>query len=176
MSSESLQSLREVILFSFGRAYTDYMVGLIEGKPDLFNDFMTIYLANEEPVSRRAAWPIDVYSEQHPEALLPYLGTMVEKLPSFKHDGMKRHTLRMLHRSPLPHDNLGQFINHCFDLLISPTESASVKVYCMEILYRLTKTEPDLKKELADSIEWRMNEETPGFKVRGKRILKELYR
>jgi hypothetical protein len=46
----------------------------------------------------------------------------------------------------------------------------------MEILYRITRIEPDLKKELADSIEWRMNEETAGFKNRGQKMINRLYR
>jgi hypothetical protein len=45
----------------------------------------------------------------------------------------------------------------------------------MEILYRISQVEPDMKKELADSIEWRMNEETAGFRNRGQKLLKKLY-
>ena len=176
MSPDPLNPLKEIILFSFGRAYTDYMVGLIEGKPELFADFMTIYFANEEPVSRRAAWAIDNYAERHPEVLEPYLEIMVEALSGFGHSALKRHTLRMLSRSPLPKENLGKLINICFDLLVSPPEAPSIKVYCMEILYRVSESEPDLKKELADSIEWRMNEESAGFRSRGRKILKDLYR
>jgi hypothetical protein len=59
--------------------------------------------------------------------------------------------------------------------LLSPKEAVAPKVYCMEILYRISQVEPNLKKELADSIEWRLNEESPGFKNRGLKILKKLY-
>jgi hypothetical protein len=175
MSNDSLIPLKQIILSGFGRAYTNYLVGLIKGKPELFNDFMAIYLANEEPVSRRAAWAVDTYAEQYPEMLAPYLEIMVEALASFEHDGLKRHTLRMLSRSQLPKENLGKLINICFDLLVSVPEAPAIKVHCMEILYRVSETEPDLKKELADSIEWRMNEETAGFRARGRKILKDLY-
>jgi hypothetical protein len=40
----------------------------------------------------------------------------------------------------------------------------------------MSQTEPDLKQELADSIEWRMQEETPGFRNHGSKLLKKLYR
>ena len=82
----------------------------------------------------------------------------------------------MFTRSPLPQKYFGELMNICFDWLISPRESVAVKVYAMEILYRLSEIEPELKKELADSIEWRITEGTPGFKNRGVKTLKKLYK
>ncbi len=58
--------------------------------------------------------------------------------------------------------------------LLHPPYPPAVKVHCMEILYRLSLKEPELRKELIDCIEFRLNEETPGFKNRGLKILKKL--
>jgi hypothetical protein len=44
----------------------------------------------------------------------------------------------------------------------------------MEILYRISEIEPDLKPELADSIRMQMIEGTPGIKCCGRRILDRL--
>jgi hypothetical protein len=82
----------------------------------------------------------------------------------------------MLARSPLPEEQLGLLITLCFDWLTSSKESVAVKMFSMEILYRISQQEPEMKKELADSIEWRMQEETPGFRAHGKKLLKQLYR
>ncbi|MGE5425063.1 MAG: hypothetical protein ACM3N9_06845, partial [Syntrophothermus sp.] len=112
--------------------------------------------------------------EKMPDLLLPWIETMTAGLPSYSHDGMKRVTLRMLMRSPLPIQNLGLLMNTCFDWLTSPDEAVASKVYAMEILYRMSQAEPDLKKELADSIEWRMNEETAGFRSKGRKILQKI--
>jgi len=98
----------------------------------------------------------------------------IEELPYFSHDGLKRHSLRMLSRSPLPSGHLGPLINICFNWLTSAGESVAVKVWCMEIHYRIAQSEPELKKESADSIEWRIQEETAGFRNRGMKILKKL--
>ena len=95
------------------------------------------------------------------------------QLSYFPLDVLKRHSLRMLSRCPLPSGDLGPLINICFNWLTSAGESVAVKVFCMEILYRISQSEPELKKELADSIEWRMQEETAGFKNRGMKILKK---
>ncbi len=83
----------------------------------------------------------------------------------------------MLARSPLPGPMvLGSLINVCFEWLISPLMATAPKMFCMELLYRISETEPDLKQELADSIEWRLAEETPGFRNHGTKLLKTLYK
>jgi len=170
------QKIEEFLNIETSRRNTDLIADLIYQKPELFDELAAIYLRNEEPVSRRAAWVVDTVSEKLPELLSPYLSVIVEKLPYVSHDGLKRHSLRMLSRSPLPAGYLGPLINICFSWLTSAGESVAVKVYCMEILYRIAQSETELKKELADSIELRMHEETAGFRNRGMKILKKLYK
>jgi hypothetical protein len=148
----------------------------VEQRPDLFPDLVAIYLGKEDRSSRVAAWAVDLCVERHPEWILPFIEEMAASLPRFQHDAFKRHTLRMLMRLPLPERELGTLLNTCFEWLTSPSESAAQKVYSMEILYRISQEEPDLQKELADSIRWRLDEETAGFRNRGLKILKKLSR
>jgi len=166
----------ESLLVENSRRNTDMVAEIILKKPELFDELIAIFLRNEEPVSRRAAWIADVVSEKQPRLLESYLEEIVACLTGFTHDGMKRESLRMLARSPLPKEQLGLLINLCFDWLTSVKESVAVKMYSMEILYRISQQEPELKKELADSIEWRMQEETPGFRAHGRKLLKQLNR
>ncbi|MBE0649169.1 MAG: hypothetical protein IH596_15460 [Bacteroidales bacterium] len=97
-------------------------------------------------------------------------------IPRFEHDGMKRHSPRMLARSPLPEENPGLLISLCFGYLLSPAETPAVKVYAMEILYNASCAEPDLRQELIDTIEWRFREESAGVRSRGEKILKRHYK
>ena len=166
--------LRKVINSGQGRAHTDRLVNILETHPEWHNTLINIYLANEEPASRKIAWAIDLYTIENPEIITPYLERAANLLPLFIHDGLRRHTLHILSRSPLPLNCLGNLMNTCFDWLISADHPAAVKVYCMEILYQISLSEPGLRKELADCIELRLNEETPGFRNRGLKILKKL--
>ena len=170
------KKLDDFLLLEMSRRNTDMVADMVFQKPELFAALFQIFLRNEEPVSRRAAWVIDIVTEKYPELIAPHLGRIIEMLSEFHHDGLKRHSLRMLARSPFPsEEEMGLLMNICFDWLLSATEAVAAKVYCMEILYRISQIEPDLKKELADSIEWRMNEETAGFRSRGQKLLKKLY-
>ena len=170
------ESLTDLLMVENSRRNTDLIADIIFNKHALFDELFDIYLRNEEPLSRRAVWVVDTVAEKHPELLDRYLESIVEALPRFEHDGLKRGSLRMLSRSPLPQNHLGELMNMCFDWLVSAKESVAVKVYAMEILYRISQVEPELKKELADSIEWRIAEGTPGFKHRGLKTLKMLYK
>ncbi|MDP1620813.1 MAG: hypothetical protein Q8M08_00595 [Bacteroidales bacterium] len=145
-------------------------------QPAFFTELFAIFAGNQEPASRRAVWVVDTVSEKNPQFIAPFLNDIVDMLPSLGHDGLKRHAMRILARSPLPTNNrLARLIKVSFEWLLSPQEAIATKVHCMEALYRISQTEPDLKKELADSIELRLNEETPGFKNRGQKLLKKLY-
>jgi len=166
--------LEELLQVESSRRITDLISDLILQKPDLFHELMMLFFKDKEPVSRRAAWVADLVSEKHPELVDPYVDEIVSRLKSFTHDGMKRESLKMLIHGPLPKEKLGLLISVCFDWLTSGKESVAVKMFSMEILYRISQQEPDMKQELADSIEWRMQEETPGFRSHGKKLLKLL--
>jgi len=177
MGNQTKEEIIKVVERGFGREYADQLIEILKQRPGLFDDMMEVYFANEEPVSRRIAWSIDIYTEEvDPDALLPYVEKICTHLPEFQHDGLKRHSLRMLSRAPLPEENFGRLISICFDFLVSPTESPAVKAHAMEILYRAVQVEPDLRQELIDSIEWRLQEESVGVRNRGQKILAKLYR
>lgn len=166
--------LKNLIGFSMGRDHADKLVEIIRSHPEWHELIIDIYLSDEEPYSRKIAWAIDLYAEEDPDFVIPYREEIAGKLASFSHPALKRHGLHILSRIPLPEENLGTLANLCFEWLLEPGLPAAIKVYSMEVLFRITLTEPDLRKELADCIEIRLSEETPGFRNRGEKILKKL--
>jgi hypothetical protein len=151
------QSLSDLLLVETSRRNTDLIAGLVYQKPEVFNELIDIFLLNEEPVSRRAAWVVDTVSREIPDLIKPqHLEKLTGMLEVFSHDGLRRHSLCIISRFPIADSLRGVLIKTCFDWLLTPNEPAAVKVYCMEILFRISFTEPEIRNELADSIEWRM--------------------
>ena len=74
------ESIESILLLEMSRRNTDSVVGLLEQKPAIFPDLFNIFIRLEEPVSRRAAWALDIYSEAHPAELAPYLDFIIDKL------------------------------------------------------------------------------------------------
>ena len=169
--------MEKLLVPGSGRASTDLVVRLIRERPELFPDLLGLYLEDREPVSRKAAWVLDVATEQDPALAAPLLDTIAKLLPSFRNGAMKRHSLRILSRYPLPKEELlGPLIVSCFEWLLSPAEPPAVKVFCMEILLKAAVQEPGLRHELAESLLWRLDEESAGFKSRAGRVLQTLSR
>ncbi len=169
-------SLEQLLMQEMSRRNMDQVVMLVRQNRVIFDELFGIFLKHEEPVSRRAAWVIDLASEEEPDLLADYLESLVYNLPRCRHDGMKRHSLRMLARSPLPsEDTLGRLISVCFDWLLAAGTPVAVKVHSIDILYRAAMTEPELQRELADVISWRMEEESAGFRNKAAKTLKKLH-
>ncbi len=169
------ETLENLLSRELSRRNIDSVVALIEQQPRIFGEVFRIFIRDEGSTSRRAAWAADIFSEDHPDSLSPLLPELWASFYKFGHDGMKRHSLRMIARSPLPQgEHLGILVSTCFDWLLSPMVAVAPKVHCMDILYRISELEPDLKKELADSIEWRILEESPGFRCHGNKLLTRL--
>jgi hypothetical protein len=169
-------NFRELLLKGNSRSYTDFVADIVTRRPELISELWEIYLSMEEPVSRRAAWVIDTASENKPHWVEPFLVPLIEKLPLFDHDGLKRHALRMISRLPFPTGSEGALMNISFGWLISATESVAVKMYSIQILYRLSQTEPDILQELYDTIEFQMADGTPGFRSIGSKMMSDIDR
>jgi len=165
---------KELLLKGNSRSYTDFVADIVNKRPELVADLWEIYFSMEEPVSRRAAWIIDTASEKKPEWVLPFLPDLIKKLPALNHDGLKRHGLRMIARLPFPESYEGELMNITFEWLLSITESVAVKMYCIQILYRLSAYEPDILQELYDTIEFQMTESTPGFRSIAVKTMKQI--
>ncbi|MCX6240303.1 MAG: hypothetical protein NTX43_00630 [Bacteroidetes bacterium] len=168
------EELKKIINSSKGRKHTDYLVEILRTHPEWHDCLLDIYLSDEEPFSRRLVWAIDLYSMENTGIVTPYLETIAKMLPLFSHDGLRRHSLHILSRFPLPETELGSLTSICFDWLMKPGYPAAIKVHCMEILYHISLSVPEISKELSECIEFRLNEETPGFKNRGLKILKNI--
>lgn len=172
-----METLEDLLLLEMSRRNTDMVANMVLASQKLFDPLMSIYLKGDDPANRRAAWVTDIVTETRPEWILPYIDKLAAMTPQFGHDALRRHALRILSRSPLPGEEvLGVLIDHCFRLITSPSPVIAPKIFSMDLLYRISQQEPDLKQELADSIEWRMQEESPGFKNKGARLLKQLYK
>ena len=109
--------LRKLMIAEMSMRNTDFVKDIVLSRPDLFKELIKLSLLNEEPISRRAMWVVDVASEEKHEVLLPYLNDLIASLESFKHDGLKRHVLRMLNRYEISLDEFMPILDLCFKLI-----------------------------------------------------------
>lgn len=169
-----MKEIEYLLLREQSRANTDQVIEIVLARPDIFEKLWEMMLLNQDPLSRRAAWAADYCAEIHPEFLENKIESLAARVVQFDSDGLKRHSLRMLARSPLPVENLGILADACFNWLQSSVESVAVKMYSMVILHRISDNIPEIRRELYDIIDIQMGEATPGFRNMGQKIMKKL--
>jgi hypothetical protein len=169
-----MSELRSLLMTEMSRRNTDFVKDIALSNPPLFDELVKLSLLNEEPVSRRAMWVVDVASEEMPDLLLPHIPDLIASLESFKHDGLKRHVLRMLNRYNLNLDEFMPILDLCFHYMSSGDESVAVRFQAMDLLHSMSEKEPALKHELISTIELQMQEGSPGIKNQSRKKLKLL--
>lgn len=152
--------------------------GYLVKNPSQIKEALKLVFKDEYPLSMRAANVIEVCSEARPDLVKPYIDEIIQRLPSFKTDGVKRCFLKMISMYDLPDDEekLSILLNCCFEWIMSAEETVAVKVFSLEILYNITQKESDLKQELISVIEDQIPKNSIAFQNRGMKTLKKLYK
>ncbi|MEE4258510.1 MAG: hypothetical protein V2I62_02010 [Bacteroidales bacterium] len=169
-----MSDLRSLLLAEMSRRNTDFIRDIVLSNKALFDELFKLTLLNEEPISRRAMWVVDVASETEPEILLPYINDLINALPGFYHDGLKRHTLRMLSRYDLGIEEFLPILDLCFKYMRSEKESVAVRYQAMHLLYKMSEKEPGLKHEIISTIELQMHDGSSGLGNQCLKLRKKL--
>ncbi|MFC2151109.1 hypothetical protein ACFLSE_01165 [Bacteroidota bacterium] len=172
-------NFRDQLLAELSKRNTDYIASIVDKDEKLFKQIFDLVLTNEQYVSGRAAWVIEVLWLKYPNIVDSYINDMIDFLTQSKYDNQKRHFTKILSTidlNTLDEDRLGILIDRCFSWLEDPIYPTAVKMFSMQIIYNYIKIEPILASELIAIIENQFEDSTPGFKNRGEKLLKELYK
>ena len=105
---------------------------------------------------------------------MTFLKLIVEAFPSFKYDGQKRSSLKILLMFPVTDYDYTKVLNFSFDLLLSNSEPVAVRMFAILILFEITKLEPELKPELKETIELILPQTQKGLQSICRRTLAKL--
>ena len=147
----------------------------IAENPIYLKDLWKICISNAKH-SWRATWILDKVYTIAPDLVRLYIPQMIELIPNLKNESKLRQYLKLISLEPLSKNISGDFINCCFDLLISRTTAIAIKVYAMQILYHFSLQEPDLQNELVLTIQEQMENGSAGYCSRARKIVKKLDR
>lgn len=136
-----------------------------------FKKLFEIYLAGPYRITQRAAYPISICVERHPDLILPHLSQALRFLSTPNiHQAVKRNTLRILKIIVIPQRYHAKIISICFDYLQSKSESIAVKAFSITVLLKIIDTEPALLNELRIIVEDQLPYASPGFISSAKKL------
>jgi len=164
--------LRKQLLLKHSKENTNLIVNHIGDNQKSFNEVIVLLLANDYPLTQRAAWVVGDIARIYPEMIFPHLKDIILNLrkPDV-HDGVKRNTLRILQEIDIPKPLWGETSDICFNFLMSNSEAIATKVFSMTALFNISKHVPEFREELKIIIEDQLPYSRPGFKSRGKKTL-----
>ena len=158
------------------RAIADIAVGLVFDNPVLFKEMVGLCLSEEMPYAPRAARVVSICSLECPELFVPLRNKFISALKHLKNEGVIRSLLKIYVEIPLKLSEKEKSIllNLCFDYLVSETMHVAIKVYSMDILFRLSAELPDIGFELYNILENNISFGSSGYKSKARKIMKAL--
>jgi len=139
-----------------------------------FPALLQLALHEKDPLSWRACWLLDGADEKKPGIAKKYIPRIVESLSELESKGALRSLLRLLSRYDIPEDEQGLLIDLCFSYLVSELYPVAVKAHAMQIIYQHVLIYPELKGELITVIEDQEENNSVGFKSRGRNLIKQM--
>lgn len=134
-------------------------------------------LSENERLAFKASWTLTKVSDKSPDLLNPFIDQIISALSSTKNESVLRSFLRIVSfvdPSGINNGLHGILADYCFLMLRTPDSAVAVKVYAMEILYKLTSIYPEITNELAGAISILMDEKSAALLSRGRSILRRL--
>lgn len=167
---------REQLSSPISKNFLDELVQNVFDNPKDFQHVFQLIFDADNKVAWRAAWACAKVSEKHPDWFSDkQVVEIMEFTISISHGGIHRGCLSILSNLPLPNPIPVDFINACFDWMISPKFPIAVQSLSMKILYSICQREPELSIELKAYLEnVDFENYSAGFNSTRKNILKKL--
>jgi hypothetical protein len=166
--------IKEQLLVEISRINSDYIAAYINRDPKLFKELMDLVFESKHPIPMRASWVASIISDAYPDLLLPYVPKIISQLKNFDHTGVRRNFLRYLATIDIPESIAGGLFDDCYNWLLSRDAPPAVKVHSMQIIYNISRNEPDLLKELSLILDELKHHESAAIRSRSNEIRKKI--
>ena len=103
-----------LLMQQLSRRHVEYVAHCIGDNEKEFARLMNIVLYGKEQVVQRAAWAMDACMEKHPELLSPFVETIIDALPGFTNNGVKRQMVKALAVREIPEKYEGEMVDLSF--------------------------------------------------------------
>lgn len=169
-------SLREDVLRARkGMAFE--ILERIEEEPKLLNDLIEIILSDKHPEAWRAAWILDWYVRTYEkESAQAYINEFIILLDKTENNSLRGRLLKLFQSLNLNVDNIGLLFDVSYRLFYNSNVPSFVTLYSMQILFLITRVEPELKNELIIILEDMIPHLSKSYIKKGaQKMLKKLY-
>lgn len=160
------------------RNTADMATAFLIENPAHINAFIDLTFSEEGKYPMRASRVVFLFFEQTPELSELYLKDILQRMRHLRDTSALRNMLNLMKckLDKLNEENLGILVDMCFKLLENGKSQVAHKAYAMEILYKVSRSIPEIKPELAAVIERSIKHENTACRNTGRKILQKIYR
>jgi hypothetical protein len=173
---DSMKRLAEIIMVEYSRSHAEIIAGIIIKKPELIEELMDIVFSNNDPLSKRAAWPLRIINDRNSNLIIPYISLIVSELPKVSYVSIQRALLAILSSVKIPESCQGELLQITSGLLVDKGTPIASLIFSIEIFYNISKNELELLNELELMIEQLLPYSSAGVRSKGKKILKKIHK
>ncbi len=168
--------IRSILAGNIGKKQVeDISLMLLQDKEEFERVFNMIF-DKEQPIAWHAAWVVEKVSEKVPSSISNKQNLrLINLVLTNNHQGLQRICLSILYNLPIYQPISVEFVNRCFEMMLSPKYSIGVQCLAMRVLFKISEVEKDFKLELLAYLE-NMDDEfySTGFKASKRNVLKSL--
>jgi hypothetical protein len=160
-----------------GRKLADLTASMVYEDPTLIQPLLEVSWSDEYPWCQRASRVLWICSLQDPQLLQPHVSKIINRMGLQKSESVRRNFLKLFYDTDfkLSERDHSLLLDLCYDYLNGPF-SIAVRVYSMDVLYKLTREIPEIQRELYAIIENELPESSAGYKSHGIKIMKKIER
>lgn len=170
----SIENFRKQLLADPSLANTNFIVHVIGGNKEAFDELFTLIYDKNGHVANRATWVVEKCAIKYPRLVEPYLNEIVNQLMVTPFDGSKRLLLKIVSLYPLPEKHEGEIIDACLTWLQSPVEKVALKVYAMQVITDFSEKNTAIIPEFLAILENSYELNTMAFKSRANKVITRL--
>jgi len=157
----------------------EWMASYAAENPAFFLKLYKYSFSTDRQLAFKASWCLTKVCDVYPEGFYNFLPEIIQTISKIDNESVLRSLLRIISMSNI--DKLGESLHglladFCLSRLNSRESAVAIKMYSMEIVYRLSLLYPELANELASSIRIIMEDGSAGITSRGSKTLKKLAR
>lgn len=151
---EDKNMIRAVLSENMGKKEVNLLLGILLSDVEQLESVFNMIFEPDERIAWHAAWVIEKVSERDASLISEDKNLhLINFILKNKHQGLQRLCLSILFNLPVYLPVSVNFINLCFDQMLSTRQSVGVQVLSMKMLIKICKIEKDFVPELIALLE-----------------------
>ncbi len=150
---------------------TEAIAGYVLAHPSSMKELMKYFFDKDIMTCQYASCVVELVAKHKPKLITSYLDKMIKCLADPQYLTLVRNVLRVFQHLNIPSTYEGEVFERCYQFIATPQVPVAIRAFSMTVCFNIAKEIPELRHELALTIEAYMENSKPAYKSRGKKII-----